>query len=499
MNISDPRKPQDTNPPDPTLRDRLAPLFHRKKLLGLVFVGLLLGAVAGAVFDGFLHKASMEILVNPQRLDPMVTSEPTPQTSLQPPPVTEEEINSEVELLKSGDLLREVVLATGLQEREKGTLSALLLSRGQHDWYISKAVERLKKKLDIDVVTKSNVIEVSYKQWDPQLAYGVLKTLADLYMQKHLTVQRPNGSYDFFAKETEKYRQALTDSEERLGNFGKQQGIVAPDVERTDMAQEVVNSVASLHQAQQAIAADEQRISADEAQMKATPARSSTAEMSNDANILLQQLLADLLAAQIKRTQLVLKYDASYPLVQEADQEIAQTEAAIADAKKTQYVNHTTDRDPTYELLREDVAKTKADLASQHATAAAVERSIQSMQRQMVDLDQKALEQADLIRETKANETNYLLYLSKREQERTSDALDQRRIGNVAISEPPMLPALPPFSPFLVLLIGVFLAAFVSVAVAFVAEYFDSSLRTPREVAEVLGIPVLASFPRQAV
>ena len=32
-----------------------------------------------------------------------------------------------------------------------------------------------------------------------------------------------------------------------------------------------------------------------------------------------------------------MKYDPSYPLVQEADQEIAATQAAIADAEKTQY------------------------------------------------------------------------------------------------------------------------------------------------------------------
>ena len=38
----------------------------------------------------------------------------------------------------------------------------------------------------------------------------------------------------------------------------------------------------------------------------------------------------------------------------------------------------------------------------------------------MVKLGSQSLQQADLQREAKANEQNYLLYLSKREQERTS-------------------------------------------------------------------------------
>lgn len=497
MNSVDPDKLQNLTSPDLNIRDLLAPLFRRKRLFGRVFLGMLLVTIIVTVIVSGLYESSMEILVNRQRLDPMVTSEPTLQTPALPPPLTEEEVNSEIELLKSKDLLQEVVLANGLQESEKGTVSSLLLSRGQNEWYVSKAVDRLSKKLDIDVVTKTNAIEVRYKSRHPEIAYGVLKKIADIYMQKHLAVQRPSGSYDFFAKETQKYKAALAESERRLADFGKE-GIVAPDIERTEMAQNVVNSVAGLQQAHQAIAADEQRIRADKVQMKTMPARSSTLEVSNDAYILIQQLMANLLAAQVKRTQLMLKYDASYPLVQEADQEISQTQAALAEAKKTQYLNQTTDRDPTYELLREDVAKAQADLASQRATAAALGSSIRSMQDEMVKLDGKALEQADLMREIKANESNYLLYLSKREQERTSDALDQKRIGNVAIAMPPTIPVLPAYNPLIVLSVGIVFTTLVSMAAVFAAEYFDPSFRTPGEVGKTLRIPVLASFPRHA-
>jgi uncharacterized protein involved in exopolysaccharide biosynthesis len=232
--------------------------------------------------------------------------------------------------------------------------------------------------------------------------------------------------------------------------------------------------------------------------MTATPSRSSTQQVSNSADVLLQQLEANLLSARIKRTQLALKYDPNYPLVQEADQEIAQTEAAIAEAKKAQYVNETTDRDPTYELLREDIVKTQADLASQKAAATAIERSLGNLHGEMVALDQKAVRQANLLREAKLNEANYMLYSSKREQERTSDALDQKRIGNVAIAVPPTVPVLPAYSPVTLLPIGFLLAILGSVCIVYAAEYLDSSFRTPGEVADILQVPVLASVPRQS-
>jgi uncharacterized protein involved in exopolysaccharide biosynthesis len=479
------------------MRDLITPLFRRKRLLGITFATIVLVAVVAAFMLSSQYKCSMEILVNRERMDPMVTAQATNQTPITPPVVTEEEINSEVELLQSPDLLREVVLANGLQEAEKKKLTSLLSPRRSDDWYVAKAVKNLDNKLKIEVVRKTNVIGVTYKSSDPQVAYGVLDTLATLYMKKHVDVHRPQGSYSFFANETEKYRDALRDSEMQLASFGTKQDVAAPDLQRTYMAQEIISSEAALHNAEQSMAASRQRINDERAQMNATPARSSTVEVSSTPDYLLQQLGTSLLAAQTKRTQLGMKYDPSYPLVREADEELAQTQAAFSEAQKTKFLNQTTDRDPTYEALRLDIAKTQADLASQQATAHALQSSIKTINTKMIGLDQTALKQADLLREVKANESNYLLYLSKREQERTSDALDQKRIGNVALAAPPLLPVLPAFSFLLVLFIGFFVALFLSVATAFGADYLSSSIRTPSEVSEVLGIPVVASFPRR--
>jgi uncharacterized protein involved in exopolysaccharide biosynthesis len=184
--------------------------------------------------------------------------------------------------------------------------------------------------------------------------------------------------------------------------------------------------------------------------------------------------------------------------VTEADQEIAQTQEAISNAQKAKYVNQTTDRDPTFELLREDEAKTEADLASQKATAGALVNTIKGMRAQTVELDQDAVKESALVREAKADEGNYLLYLNKREQERTSDALDLKRIANVAIAVPAVVPVLPAHSPWLIMFLGLVMSVFVAIAVAFVAEYLDPSFRTPEEVMDTLHMPVLATMPKRA-
>jgi uncharacterized protein involved in exopolysaccharide biosynthesis len=362
---------------------------------------------------------------------------------------------------------------------------------------VARAVRALAEKIKVETPAKTNLIEVTYSSPDPALAYGVLNSLGNLYLEKHAAVHRPPGSYQFFAEQAQSYKAALEDSEARLRALGQMQGVADPDDERTDMALQLTAAVGQSHATEQAIAADEQRIWSDQVQLKLTPQRSATKQDTNAANLLLQNLGTSLLAAETKRTQLLLKYDPSYPLVKEAEQEVAQAKAAIAEAERAPYVNLTTDRDPTFELLREDLVRTEADLAGQRASLAASQRGIDSMQSQMVKLGSQSLEQADLQREAKANEQNYLLYLSKREQERTSDALDRTRIENVAIAVPPAIPVLPAHGPIYILLAAFGIAAMFSLPTAYFIDYFDPSFHTPAQVADILRIPVVVAVPKR--
>ena len=121
---------------------------------------------------------------------------------------------------------------------------------------------------------------------------------------------------------------------------------------------------------------------------------------------------------------------------------------------------------------------------------------IDTYRQQALQMDQKGIERQDLIRNIKASEANYLLYVQKEEQARISDEMDKNRILNVAIAETPGVPAFPVFSPWLLLLAGCVLALMLSTAAAFVADYFDPSFRTPEEVSQYLGLPMLASFAK---
>src|SRR5262249_10270416 len=156
----------------------------------------------------------------------------------------------------------------------------------------------------------------------------------------------------------EKYKEQLANDEAQLTALGQYEGVAAPDVLRTNMAQQVANSEGALYEARQAIAADEQRLKSVQVQLGKTAPRDVTQQSTNAANSLMQNLQATLLEDQVKRTELLTKFEPTYPLVRQLDQQIAQTKDAIAKAEKMKYVNETTDLDPTYQFLQQDLAKT---------------------------------------------------------------------------------------------------------------------------------------------
>jgi uncharacterized protein involved in exopolysaccharide biosynthesis len=116
----------------------------------------------------------------------------------------------------------------------------------------------------------------------------------------------------------------------------------------------------------------------------------------------------------------------------------------------------------------------------------------------MVKLGSQSLDLADLQREAKANEQNYLLYLSKREQERTSDALDRTRIENIAIAVPPAIPALPAHGLPLILACAFGITVILSLAAAYTVNYLDPSFHSPAQVVDILGIPLVVAVNKRA-
>ena len=97
----------------PTFRDLVSPLFRYWRTAVLVALTVCLGTTTVVLLTPKQYEAEMKFLVKRERADPIVSADPNAMTQA-PAYVSEDEVNSEVELLKSRDLLEEVAAASGL-------------------------------------------------------------------------------------------------------------------------------------------------------------------------------------------------------------------------------------------------------------------------------------------------------------------------------------------------------------------------------------------------
>ncbi len=488
---------KNARPPLTQARDFLAIGLRHRRLVTVTFLGLAVGVLLSLFLLPPRYKASTKILVKRERADFVVTADPTDAQQQAPTAVSETDLNSEIELMKSQDLLEKVVAACGLQNAPTHFrwFGWLHFSSGSEDSHsvISSAAHDLEKSMDLGLLPKTSLISVTYEDSDPQRAAHVLDTFVNSYMEKHLAVHRPAGTLAFFREQTKQYAEGLKEAEARLSEFSQSQGTVSPGQQKSSTLQKLSEFQGNLKETQAAIAETEQRIRTLKAQASTVPSRLTTQMRSSDNPQLMEQLKSTLLNLELKRTELLQKFDPSYRLVQEVDTEIQQTQSAIDSAGASKLMDETTDSNPTYQWVDSELAKAQSELAAEQARAEALSRSVQAYEKQASDLDQQEATQEGLLRDKNTEEANYLLYMKKQEEARISDALDESRIINVAVVEPVTVPAVPSRSRPLVLFLGLLAAFVVSLGVAVVAEYLDPSLRTSEDVKEFLDLPVLAS------
>ena len=112
------------------------------------------------------------------------------------------------------DLLTKVAHAIGLKQPSGAA------TEGEAASSISSGLKVISNK-------GSNIILVSYKNRDPQMATLVLQELLSRYFVKHLEVHRSAGAFDFVTQQTDQVRARLNQTEDALKSLRDKTGIAS--------------------------------------------------------------------------------------------------------------------------------------------------------------------------------------------------------------------------------------------------------------------------------
>lgn len=457
-----------------SLRDLLSIVFKHKTKILTVFLVTVITVTVGSFIMRPTYQASSKILVKFGRENIYIpaTDHVRPIVSLN----REEEINSEIEILKSRELIEKTVKALGVKN-----IYPKLLKKGKVTGengkltHFDKAVLMVQKKLDIEGVKKSHVIHVKFQHHDPHIAADVVNTLVNFYLDQHLKVHKNSGGYRFFREQVTMAENRLKRSEQALEKFKDQYHISSLDDQKKLILRQASELQAALKKTQRQIYETQNIVNEIKRQLAGDPLKI-TIGIEMDRNpYVIASLRSKLIELQSTEQRLLTKYREDSRTVQNKRIEIGKVKKALAQEELKIYQADLKD-------LRVREASQRAQLAGYH--------------KELNRFNELEMRLKRLKRQHDIDEKNYKLYLTKLEENRISDTMDMEKIANVSVIQAALVP-LTPIKPkkLLNIILAIILGTVGGFGLTFFSEFMDHSFTTGADFEEKLGMPLLASIP----
>jgi uncharacterized protein involved in exopolysaccharide biosynthesis len=427
--------------------------------------------------------------------------------------VTEQDVNSEIEVLKSRHLLEEVVASVraGSPAIDKGDSTFEVVVDRVRSLVGSKKlaeddalVVALQRRVKIEAVRKSSVIRVSYESDDPEWAVQVVRMLVDTYLEQRADRYQSPQAVEFFRNQMDAAEQRLAGYEDALEIFLEESGMtMVKGPQGTDAlaAQKalVMDRLADLENSLGDATVEYQETSQEVANIKARIAQEperieSGSRLNQDATT--EEIEKGLAAMRLERDRLLQDFKPDSRFVTDIETQIRMAEERLEEVRARLGVSRT-EVNPVYLQLRSDLVRAEAQVAGTQARIDSLKRQVALHRARLDDLNEKAFQMEDLRRETQAAEQDYLLYRNKHEEARISAAMDRERFINVTVAQPAEMPLEPvPRGLLMKMVIAILIGVVGGVGIAFALEqYLVRSFTTGEEIERRLGILHIASIP----
>jgi len=403
------------------------------------------------------------------------------------------------------------------------------------------AIDRLKKDIDVDIVTtpildpnsgrERNVVTaftVAFDHRDPQRAFEGAKWVVDSYLAANRLdrQQQAETAAKFYAKESERVRGDVANLEARLADFKHKNAGALPElteanmgsIERTERDLRDVETqlqalrrerVLLVSQLQQARAAGPEttniRALEDEYARKSSQYDAShpdlislrkqieTAKRGGSASgMTLRQQLANERAILSEARQ---RYSEDHPDVKRIARNIQSLEARIA-AGETADRSVSSDS-PIAMQLQAQLNATDTQIGGMQMRSAELRTRMTQLENRLSMTPQVEREYQTVTRDLASARAKYEELVKRRMDAEVSEAaIAGGRADKFRVLQAPSVPNSPAKPQrFAIFLIGLVLAAVIGLSAAVATEAFDQSVRGSRDVRDILNVSPLAAVP----
>jgi uncharacterized protein involved in exopolysaccharide biosynthesis len=475
-----------------TIREVVAALARRWRLIVAVHLVILLSTAVFAFLEAPQYRASTRILFTADRAQISTSSEKTTEL-VRTSAVPETEMNSQVQILRSRDLVEEVLRSLGVQPSKETSQSFVswltdlpreilrVPYRKFHkldDVEISSPLywESLKALDSIEVTrfTGSNLVELAFTSTNPTWARDFVNRLAGAYVERYAHLRGIQEAEDFFTKQSEILKQKLTDSEAQLQRLRERAGALTG--QESEIQARLAEFSGELARVKIARAEQERRMN----------------YLAGHAPASGRVGVPELVALEARRAELLGRYKVESERVRDIDAQIQRLRGALSTygASAAGAVGTSPET---------DILSGRASLVALQAREQALTVAEAEYRRQAEQLDSQSFDLARIERQVKIDEEAYLSYVRTAEQSRLSNALEASKLMRLTIVEPAAMP-IQPVNPNrrrifnFAVLGGLVIAALVALA----RDFLDPTVKSAADVRRSVGLEVLAAVPERS-
>lgn len=452
-------------------RDMLAMIFRRKwVILSIFFITLAVGISASLKTTSEYQAVSKVLLRRSDGSSFQKTH--SPYLGL------EEEMNTEIEILRSDPVLLRAIAdiereIAGVSDGEK----ALLFPPEEPGVKWQKPTPKwINKSLQAEPVEKSNVIMIRFRHTNPATARMLADAVANSYVAERISVRRSPMLESFFQERSQDIQDKLLDLRTELGQVQVEAGIYDQEWQQRLNLGTLDDLRTQLLQVRVRRETEESKIRTVHRVLDSEP-NVMVPILEFEDNRAFQELRTKLIDKNAVLAELRGKYLPDHPRVKQAESLVSSLEVELRREIETQ------------------VQMREAELETIRAQELALERAVREVVEEMNRIPKYEPMLRQLEREIQNTSELYEQVAVKMVDTQISETEDQRMVNAKVLSPATVSLSFVQQRKSLFSLFAAMLGLSLGLALAFLLEGLDHTLKSPEDVEIHLGVPLLGSIP----
>ena len=470
-----------------TLRDLLIEFFYHKKIMLVAFaIPVALGLFAASMAKpAYTAQARLLVLYSSEYFYRPVTG----QSSSSSIPLDRNEIMlGELQVVQSQTLAIQAIQAVGLTRVYPGM-------NASDPAALPQAALRFERDLTATSIAQSNVLELSFRSYSPDVAADVLKAVINSYLARRAEVfARPTTSSNVQADQ-DNFQERLRAAEDAIAKFSIEHGIGNFEQQMTLLLTMQSSNRAARDEVAQTIGEVSAKLATVQAQIPKVPG---TIQLSaeTDRAQRVQLLTGELTQLQIKRREMGARYQPGAAAFQDVDRNIASIQSQIGQGSGRDPGIVHSGRNPVAQDLQTQALSLQGQLQGLKARQAELDANGASIADRVKEFNQSAQEYHDLQRNRDVLDQTYRSLVRSNEDAQIADAAERSRAANIRVVQPPERPPVGRNLAGVLVLAGVGVGFVAAIAALAVSNALKTVFVTVRDVSVILELPVLVSVPR---